>query len=165
MTQQSLFGGQSSATFSPCGVYRYTLERRWGPEDPVVFVMLNPSTADASQDDPTVRRCIAYAKSWGYGGLTVLNIFALRSTDPNALYSHPDPTGPWNDAAIKDAAKGRDVCCAWGEHGKYLNRGSAVLTLLRGIAKRLGYLKLNSGGEPAHPLYQKGDLVLTDFPA
>lgn len=126
--------------------------------------MLNPSTADAERNDPTVARCINYARSWGYDGLTVLNIFAYRSTDPKALYEVQDPVGPWNDAAIKDAAKGLDVCCAWGEHGNLFERGRQVAAMLRAIARRVGCLTVNKGGQPAHPLYQKSDLPLSDLP-
>src|SRR5690606_18576726 len=93
-----------TARFSPCGQYRYLLTRPipapfWKPDaGEAVFVMLNPSTADASEDDPTIRRCIGFAKEWGCTGLTVANLYALRSTDPKGLWKHRDPVGPENDA-------------------------------------------------------------------
>src|SRR5690349_18454685 len=111
--------GQSSASFSDDMVYRYRLGRCWDPLlPPMVFVMLNPSTADHNQNDPTVERCERRARSRvGIGGLEVVNIFALRSTDPMALYKHSDPVGPENDMSIVTAAKSSGiVVCGWGKH-------------------------------------------------
>ena len=90
------------ATFSTCGRYRYTLTRIWGEPDGerAAFILLNPSTADAEKDDPTIRRCIAYARAWGFVGLEILNLFAWRSTDPHNLRMVPDPIGPMNLANI-----------------------------------------------------------------
>src|SRR5262249_14212908 len=95
-----------AAVISDCGRYRYSLTRRWGDaaEPRALFVMLNPSTADAEQDDPTIRRCIGFAKAWGMGSLEVVNLYALRATDPAALLSAPDPIGPKNDTMITSAA-------------------------------------------------------------
>src|ERR1051326_5628436 len=93
------------ALFSPCGLFRYRLWRHWTPGmPPLVFVMLNPSTADAEKNDPTVERCERRAKAGGFGGGEVVNLFALRSTDPKALYSAADPIGPENDKVIATAA-------------------------------------------------------------
>lgn len=84
--------------FSPCREYRYTLYREWAPGDKVVmFIGLNPSTADEVNNDPTVRRCINYAKQWGYTGMYMTNIFAYRATDPNVMKAHPEPVGAEND--------------------------------------------------------------------
>lgn len=90
---------QSGAAFSPCRRYRYRLWRTWGDAAPAVFVMLNPSTADEIENDPTVERCERRARAMGFGGLRVANIFSLRSTDPTALYTSDDPVGPeyWLD--------------------------------------------------------------------
>lgn len=144
---------KSGAVFSDCRQYRYRLWRQWGNQPPAVFVMLNPSTADEIDNDPTVERCERRARAMGFGGLRVANIFALRSTDPKALYLSADPVGPENDAAIVESVTGAGlVICAWGGHGLYQCRGDAVLNLMRNICTP-HYLKLNRDGTPAHPLY------------
>lgn len=138
-------------------IYRYDLRRVWGrePVEVVNFLMLNPSTANARIDDPTVRRCIGFAKGWGFGGLTVTNLFAYRGTDPRNLKRTSDPVGPLNDEFIMRWARAADlVVCAWGIHGMYRNRGPEVLAMLRaaGIVPHLiGYA--TKGGHPPHPLY------------
>lgn len=136
--------------------YRYRLMRRWGaPEPRVCWVMLNPSTADASADDPTIRRCVDFSASWGYGALEVVNLFALRSTDPRTLAHTEDPVGPRNDASILAAATLEQtlVVCAWGAGGGLRDRDQAVLAMLRSHGVRLHYLALTKGGQPGHPLY------------
>lgn len=142
---------QSGAIISECGTYRYALERNWGGYAKVVaFIMLNPSTADATKDDPTIRRCIGFAKAWGCTGLRVLNLFALRSTDPKALYSHPDPIGPENDDYLREwSADSQIVVAAWGVHGKLRGRGTKV----RGMVPGLQALGVTKDGHPKHPLY------------
>lgn len=144
------------------GKYRYLLWRRWGDDgcDMLRWVMLNPSTADASSDDPTIRRCIGYAKREGYGGLVVLNLFALRATSPLDLTLHTDPVGPRNDDFLREyALDATQIVCAWGTKGAYLDREGTVLRLLREIALdkcvRLG--TLTRGGHPRHPLYLRKD--------
>ena len=145
---------KKGAVFSPCGVYRYRLWRKWNDLPPAVFIMLNPSTANEVKNDPTVERCERRARDMGFGGVCVANIFALRSTDPAALYQHADPVGPDNDAAIiKSVAEAGIVVCAWGGHGNLNDRGAAVLALLREAGVVPHYLKLNNDGTPAHPLY------------
>jgi len=145
---------QSGAVFSPCKLYRYRLWRTWGDTAPAVFVMLNPSTADEVENDPTVERCERRARAMGFGGLRVANIFALRSTDPSALYTNDDPVGPENDAAILESLAGAGlVVCAWGGHGNLNQRGQAVLNLIRSVGIVPHYLKLNNDGTPKHPLY------------
>lgn len=146
---------QTGAIFSACETYRYQLWRIWDESHPpAVFVMLNPSTADEAVNDPTVERCERRARMMGYGGLRVANIFALRSTDPDALYQHADPVGPQNDAAILESVNGAGiVICAWGGHGKLNDRGAFVLGLLREAGVIPHYLKLNGDGTPKHPLY------------
>lgn len=156
----------AGADLSPCGRYRYRLHRTWGEHPPVAFVMLNPSTADAVQLDPTVRRCIGYAQRWGYGGLIVGNLFALRSTDPAALYTDPEPIGEENDAALQEIATTAEcVICAWGKHGALNDRGAQVLAMIRAAGATPQALKLNGDGSPAHPLYLKGDAEPFEVPA
>jgi len=114
--------------------------------------MLNPSTADASQDDATIRRCIGFAKLWGFGTLIVGNLFALRSTDPKALYGHPDPVGPENDKHLVSISQSaRKIICAWGTHGKLRDRGREVADRLEFFP--LSALKVTADGHPGHPLY------------
>lgn len=163
---KNLFGAniKPTAVFSPDREFRYTLTRRWDDRLLVNFLMLNPSTADENIEDPTIRRCMGFARDWGYGGLMVTNIFAYRSTDPKALYKVPDPTGPANNEYILKTAKAcAVVVCAWGEHGAHQGRGAIVHKLLReaGIATRC--LEKNASGEPKHPLYVARDRKLMDF--
>jgi hypothetical protein len=150
------------AVTSTCGLYRYRLYRQWDRDLPTVaFCMLNPSTADAAENDPTIRRCIRFAQAWGYGRLEVYNLFALRSTDPRKLYDHDDPCGPGNVEEIEEAATGvHRIVCAWGRHGRLLDAGQAMTrTLCRVAAASVFALKINSDGSPAHPLYVRGDVV------
>jgi hypothetical protein len=157
------------ATFSPCGTYRYTLSRAWGdPTNRVAFCMLNPSTADASIDDPTIRRCIGFAKLWGAGALDVVNLFALRSTDPKALYKHHSPVQPRgtliNDEAIVAIAKAaRFVVAAWGKHGSLLARAGHIETMLWVCRVDLVCLGVNGDGSPKHPLYLPKDAPRAPF--
>jgi len=144
----------SGARFSDCGTYRYSLWRTWGTGQRCLFLMLNPSTADEVENDPTVERCERRARVLGFGGLRVANLFALRSTDPSALKAHPDPIGPENDSEILEAARAAGmVVCAWGVHGKLGNRSTSVVRMLREAWIPLHVLKLNADGQPAHPLY------------
>lgn len=115
-----------------------------------MVIGLNPSTADEVQDDPTVRRCIAYAKSWGYAGLCMTNLFAFRATDPQDMKAVRDPIGPDNDRHLLDCSRQAGiVVAAWGEHGVHLDRAAAVTQLLGD----LHYLRMNQSGQPGHPLY------------
>lgn len=139
--------------FDARGRYRYRLWRRWRASGPVVaFVMLNPSTADAERDDPTIRRCTGFARAWGFAAMTVVNLFALRATDPARLRRARDPVGPDNDRHIAAAAAGSDaVVLAWGNHGALGGRDRAVLDLLAG--SRPSCLGVTGSGQPRHPLY------------
>ena len=147
----------SSAVFSPCGAYRYRLDRRWDDGKCVAFLMLNPSTADAEVDDPTIRRCVGFAQRWGYGRLIVVNLFALRSTDPRALARHTNPVGVENDYHIIDAMReARECVCAWGcqQHlttPKLKQRPESVLNMIRAHAPTV-CLGLRKDGAPRHPL-------------
>lgn len=149
-----------TAVFSDCGRYRYWLTRELADEGvKVAFVMLNPSTADAERLDPTVRRCVAYAQDWGASSLTVVNIFALRSTDPRALYHHPDPVGPENEGYIRRAAREADfVICAWGTHGALHHQGEHTLQWITAAGAQPRALAVTKDGHPAHPLYLRADL-------
>lgn len=145
---------RSSAVYSRCEVYRYSLTRRWGDGGRVVFVMLNPSTADERRNDPTVERCQRRAQQMGFGAMQVVNIFAYRATDPRVLRSVDDPVGAGNDRVLKIAAKRAQlVLCAWGAHGVLRGRGAEVEALLRECASRLWHLGLTRTGMPRHPLY------------
>lgn len=150
---------EKGATFDTIGIYRYGLTRRWYPKKATaLFIMLNPSTADAEIEDPTVRRCMGYARDWGCGGLEVVNIFALRSTDPAALYTAEDPIGPENNRFILEAAeRAQAIIAAWGTHGKLHGRGKEVLKLLEHFD--VWSLGTTSQGHPKHPLYLRKDLT------
>ena len=146
----------AGAVFSDCERYRYRLWRVWDEGKPkACFVMLNPSTDTHEVLDPTVTRCKKRAIALGYGGFEVVNIFAYRSTDPRALKQVSDPHGPDNANAIIDAVK---VCaiaiCAWGGGGAFRNTGPLVKDRINNFHPgKAHYLKLNSDGSPAHPLY------------
>lgn len=154
------------AVISDCGRYRYRLLRSWEAAKPrVLFIMLNPSTADTNIDDPTIRSCIRLARSWDYGGIEVVNLFAWRATDPNELGSASNPIGPDNDASIEDAAAHSDfTICAWGAHRMAGPRAQEVLKIIRrrhGLAHCLGVTK---SGAPRHPLYIKTGTTPTLWP-
>jgi hypothetical protein len=142
-----------SAVISEDNNYRYQLSRIWDESKPaVLFIMLNPSTADASIDDPTIRRCINFAKSWGYGGLYVGNLYAYRSTDPKALKYVENPVGNDNIAHIQSLVTLVDkVIYAWGNNQKEPE-------WLRSIVETPYCIELSKKGVPKHPLYLKGDL-------
>jgi hypothetical protein len=148
-----------SADLSTCGQYRYSLTREWSQSGGLVlFIGLNPSTADAMKDDPTIRRCASFAEAWGYGGLLMANLFAYRATDPADMLDVLDPVGPTNDACLRRmASKARLVVAAWGTHGTHLGRDAQV----RAMLPRLHYLRLTKDGHPGHPLYLPGHLTPT----
>jgi hypothetical protein len=151
------------AVFSEDRKYRYTLVRKFASGTGVVnFILLNPSTADETKNDPTVRRCMGYAASWGFETLIVTNIFALRSTDPNALYLEADPVGPDNDRWIMTCAKAAILVVAgWGAHGILNHRSFDLRHSLRSFKVRcLGKTK---DGEPRHPLYLPANAQLIDL--
>lgn len=155
----------SEATISACGRYRYSLSRIISPSSRVVnFIMLNPSTADAQNDDPTIRRCIGFAKTWGFGKLIVTNLFAIRATDPKSMLAADDPVGPENAVHVKRAAELAFniyaeafnephglVVCAWGNHGAYMDQDLTTLGWI-GHYKPVA-LRVSKDGHPAHPLY------------
>ncbi|PHQ71346.1 MAG: hypothetical protein COB93_03365 [Sneathiella sp.] len=145
---------QSGADFSDCGAYRYRLWRRWGGGGKVTFIMLNPSTADATRNDPTIERCHRRAVAMGFSALDVVNIFAFRATDPRDLKRTAKPVGSDNDAAIIASLKDADMTiCAWGSHGDHQNRHNAVRDLLKANRLTVHALSLTKKGLPGHPLY------------
>lgn len=137
--------------------YRYVLSRIWDEDKPiVVFIGLNPSTADELNDDSTITKCINYAKSWSYGGFYMLNLFAYRAKNPSDMFDAKEPIGSENDNFIKEYIKKSDkIVCAWGDNGDFKQRGESVLELVPNAY----YLKLNKSGQPAHPLYLKSDFI------
>ncbi len=149
---------ERSATFSHCRKYRYSLWRNWNglfASGYAMFIGLNPSTANETNDDPTVRRCIGYAREWGYAGLCMMNLFAFRATSPEDMKAVEDPIGPDNEQALIDMAECAGVIvAAWGIHGTHLGQDDKV----RKIIPNLSYLKLTKDGFPGHPLYLKKEL-------
>ena len=148
---------EKSAILSADRKYRYVLTRIWDETKPtVVFIGLNPSTADEEVDDKTIRKCIGYAKRWGYGKLIMANLFAFRSTDPSLLKRVEDPVGPDNDSYIqKCVSESNLVIACWGNHGKLLNRDKVLM----GSLPNLVCLKRNKNGTPHHPLYLSKDIT------
>lgn len=170
----ALFGDaqeiQRSAVISDDGLYRYRLDRWWGPESEgmgstrLPFVMLNPSTADADVDDPTIRRCMGFARREGFNGITVVNLGAGRATNPDDWAAMEDPEGPENLAYLVDVAEtAGQIVAAWGAHPHALNQGAFVLRILRDEGIPVLCLGTTKAGAPRHPLYIKGDQPLIAF--
>jgi len=165
---------RSSAVISSCGRYRYWLERRWSASLPLTFVMLNPSTADATIDDPTIRRCAGFARREGAGGIVVVNLYAFRATNPRDLASAADPVGTECDAHLDVAGAcgcpGAPIIAAWGAtkvgrapYREHDERVAGVLARLRGFGP-VHCLGSTASGAPRHPLYLPGDAPLTVLP-
>lgn len=166
MLADMIDGLDTGALFSPCRRWRYLLWRRWDPSKGVVmFVGLNPSTADETKDDPTIRRCIGYAKDWGYGALWMLNIFAFRATAPADMKrAGEDAIGPRNNEYLVQAGHQANlVVAAWGAHGGFLGRQARVLRMLQQAQVHVDALGVTAGGFPKHPLYLRKDLVPAPF--
>jgi hypothetical protein len=168
---------QTGAEFSPCDKYRYTLWRDWTLLEPtqrkrLCVVGLNPSTADAHDDDPTIRRCIDFAQRGGYSGLLMVNMFAYRSTDSLGLLDVVDPEGPVNRRSLEIAAKGAArTVMAWGSHTKskaqrelVTKQAERVTWLLTSWAKELGVFGYCDDGQPRHPLFLKKETQVTLVP-
>lgn len=163
------------AVFSECRNYRYMLSRSWDAVKPgVLFIGLNPSTADARVDDPTCRVCVNYAQRWGYGAMTVANLFAYCATYPAELRRAAAPVGPRNDAWLRrlvhavnsaaiDGTSGPAPCvvCVWGDMGRYLARDEQVLAMIDNPR----CLKILGSGAPGHPLYKRRELVPVPYRA
>ena len=159
--RQDLAGGTAAAVMDQAREYRYLLTRIWDPSRlPLVWVMLNPSTADAFSEDPTIRRCLSFAQREGAGGLVVVNLVGLRSTDPRALLHHADPVGRHNDVFIRQAVRMGRVVAAWGAAGVQHNRGAHVTETLTARGVPLSCLGVTSTGQPRHPLYVPGSALL-----
>lgn len=155
----------SGAVFSEDRKHRYRLWRNWSDAEGrarrvACWIMLNPSTADEMVLDPTIRRCVSFSKAWGYGGIEIVNVFGLRSTNPAGLKAVQDPVGPYNDLAIVEVASRADVgvvVAAWGVHARQRGREKQVTGML--LEKRVDVRHLgpaNKDGSPRHPLYVKG---------
>jgi hypothetical protein len=158
----SASGRHSTALYSPCLRYRYGLSRVWEATGPgLLFVMLNPSTADEHRNDPTIARCEARARRLGFGGVRIANLFAFRATRPAELRRAADPVGPENDALLRDwSRKAALVVAAWGVHGSFRGRDRAAIALL---GPELHHLGLTRAGHPRHPLYVRNETPLERF--
>lgn len=156
-------GRAPAAVISADGMYRYFLSRHLSASNVrVAFVGLNPSTADATSDDPTIRRCRGFATEWGAGELWMVNLFAYRSTDPAELLRVPNPIGAENDAWLEQAVSCAElVIAAWGNHGALFDRAAVVLSRFPGRFSALGMTK---SGMPRHPLYIRSGSAYRPFP-
>lgn len=157
------------AVISDCGAYRYTLSREWGDEKPCVFVMLNPSTADAEVDDPTIRRCIGFARREGCGSLWVVNLFAFRATSPEDMKRARDPVGPENDWTLKrtfeTAREHRSpVIAGWGAHGTLNARHLRAHAMAKEADLQLQCFGVTASKQPKHPLYIANAAPLMPWP-
>lgn len=158
-----------SAVLSECGLYRYALYRFWNEgRRMATFIMLNPSIADADIDDPTIRRCVDFAKRWGYDGLSVANLYAYRATEPadlkRAARRGVDVVGRVNDSWLRMiASESALVVCAWGQLGPDRERARLVCSMLSPQYKlhALAYTKIDD--QPRHPLMLKKDLIPLEY--
>ena len=161
MSQLELFPVEKTAVISDCGTYRYQLTRRWGDGPLLGWIMLNPSKADHRQDDPTVIRCMARARDGGYDGIRVVNLFALRATDPGELRTHRDPVGPENDRYLTELCRSDlDIVLAWGNGGLYQNRSEIAENMLAGRTRVFALGNFTKAGEPKHPLFVAYDVPM-----
>lgn len=153
----------AGAEFSTCGLFRYVLWRWWDSSLPPALILgLNPSTADAEHDDATINRDVAFAKSWGFGGLLKANLFAFKATQPEDMKRAVDPVGPDNDRMLRRYVERAGITvCAWGTDGGYRNRDEEVCELLKGHT--LHALRLTKHGYPGHTLYLPGNLKPTPW--
>lgn len=157
---------EGTATISACGSYRYDLSRYWGfqHEPFVTWIMLNPSTADATENDQTIRKVQGFTQRMGRTGFWVVNLFAFRAREPKAMKRARDPVGPDNDdAIIRRAMAAPVVMCAWGPHGHFGNRDRDVLKLLRDHGVKPKCLIVTASGAPGHPLMLGYDRPILDY--
>lgn len=155
-------GYESAAEISPCGRYRYWLRRRWGDGPLLGWVMLNPSTADAVDDDATIRRCIGFAKRERFDGIIVRNLFALRASDPRQLMFDEDPIGPRNTYHLSKCVGESMTVAAWGAD-RAVKLAVPSLRTVRAAAESLVCLGVTKGGAPKHPLRLRGDRPLVPY--
>jgi len=157
----NLFLGNEGAIISDDKNYRYALWRIWDHRlKLIMFIMLNPSTADEKKNDPTIHKCITYAKRWGYGGILIGNLYAFRSTNPLALNFESNPVGPDCDFYLSEMIKHVDLkIAAWGNNGITKGRTDKVKSLMG----KLHYLELSKSGNPKHPLYLRKTLKPQSF--
>lgn len=155
-------GVKRQTVLSPCENYRYCLWRQWTENagEYVVFIGLNPSTADETIDDPTIRRCIGFTRQWGYNALCMVNLFAFRATQPGDLKKVRDPVGALNDKFLRSLiGRASRVVACWGNHGSYQGRDAHVRRLIR-TGECFGLTKASA---PRHPLYVRYDKKLCSF--
>lgn len=157
-----------SAALSDDGLYRYSLVRHWGTGLPAQFIMLNPSTADADVDDPTIRRCVGFARALGCAGIVVVNLYAFRATKPADLWRAEDPVGPDADHYLRGVAdrarrSGAPLIAAWGSNAR-VERVAQVLDLVTERGAVLTALGVTKDDVPRHPLYLSADSIPMEWP-
>lgn len=164
-TSQLSLLSDSGAVFSAHRTYRYRLWRSFQPGAPrVCFCMLNPSVAAEGEDDPTIRRCLGFARKWGYGGIVVVNLFALVSTDPRVLSRHTDPVGPDNDRVLGQTfAASPTVVMAWGAQPQARTRAPTVMRILAATGHKPMCIGVTRDGSPRHPLFVRGSTDRTEW--
>lgn len=145
--------------------YRYTLYRKWSDDPPVTFIMLNPSTADALEDDPTIRKCAGFAARWRCGAIYVGNLFAFRATKPADMRRVHDPVGVENQKhVLRLMAQSPMTVCAWGAHGNYQNQDKIFLSWVSGVLPiNIKIFGLTKNGQPQHPLMLPYSTSLIDW--
>ena len=147
-------GVVSEAVYSPCETYRYALTRRWAEGPGVLWIMLNPSTADERKNDPTIERCDRRSRAMGAGAYRIVNLFAYRATDPAALKRAEAPEGPRNARAVLGGCRWADrIICGWGVHGAHRGAGDRWTARLIKQGFALQTLGQTKDGHPRHPLY------------
>lgn len=152
------------AVFSFDKKYRYILGRKWSNKGKCLFILLNPSTADAFKLDPTITRAYNLSKKLGLGELIILNIFAIRGSNPEIIKKVSDPIGPLNNYYIKKYVKKSDlIILGWGNHGKINNRSKEIIDIIKKVKKEIYVLDINKNGEPKHPLYIKSDIKIKKY--
>lgn len=156
---------KKGAKFSKDRLHRLCLSRSWERNKPsVAFIGLNPSTADENLDDPTIRRCVNFAQSWGAGTLFMVNLFSLYATDPNVMMNHRSPNIDENNKWLLEIARQSEiVVAAWGNHGSHQSRDSDVMEKLGWVGVEAKCLGFNKDGSPKHPLYVPANMPLVPF--
>lgn len=155
-----------NATISECGRYRYDLTRETGEGvGSVLWVMLNPSTADATEDDPTIRRCVGFTRRWGFARLKVVNLFAFRATNPAELCDADDALDSENIRALLAESMAHDrIVFAWGGGLKHAKEKAWVAEYVARIFHDAQCFGVNGDGTPKHPLYLKYETELVPYP-